>query len=132
MELYSLGLNDRMIAETEGVGRHAICDWRHARSLPANDSLTIRFDYASKTRQEVRAERIRLMKLGWTDEAIAYHQQRHRKAIYDFRKRQGLQLATGSLDDLPQIVSYDASFGERHLADSSWSNWLEEMGATVW
>ena len=130
--LYAQGLVDRLIAEVEGVDRTTIGIWRRRQNLPPNDSPTIRFAYASPAKQALMRERIALMGRGWTDGTIGYHQHRDSKSIYNFRKRQGLPAATGTLDDQPRIVSYEACHGERYMADPSWSDWLEEMGATVW
>lgn len=132
LALYAQGLSDRLIGEAEGVTKWTIAKWRWLRSLPPNDSPTIRFEYADAAKRALMLERFTLIKRGWTDDTVSHHQHRHRKSIWAFRKRNGLLLATGTLDDKPRIVSYEASFGERHMADPSWSNWLEEMGATVW
>jgi hypothetical protein len=95
--LYAQGLIDREIGDAVGVTNWAICDWRRRRNLPPNDSLTIRFSYANAAKKALKQERIRLILRGWTDQAIAYHQDRDRKSIYNFRKREGLPLATGTV-----------------------------------
>lgn len=130
--LYYQGLTDRLIAEVEGIDRASVGQWRRARSLPPNDSPTIRFAYANAAKQALMRERLKLIDLHWTDATIAFHQHRSRRTIGCFRRVHGLPPATGTLDDKPMTISYEAAYGELHIADARWSNWLEEMGATVW
>lgn len=132
LKLYAAGLIDREIAKVQGVTRWSVYEWRHRHGLPSNDSPKIRFDYAGPAKQALKRERIRLIEAGWTDDSVAYHQQRSPGSIFDFRKRNGLAAGPGTLNDKPRIISYDAVVGDRYRADPSWSNWLEEMGATVW
>lgn len=139
--LYAQGLIDREIAEVEGISRWSVLDWRRRLSLPPNDSLYIPFKYAGPAKQELGRERVRLIKQGWTDGDVGREQDRASSTIYYFRKIHGLPRANtkqpvcpahGQKNYLPRVVSYEASFADRYLADPSWSNWLEEMGATIW
>lgn len=137
--LYSLGLIDRMIGEAEGVDHTSIYQWRRLRGLPPNDSLYIRFLYANASKKDLERERLQLIADGFTDGEIARRQGRDRSSIRCFRKAHGLPKAP--LREKPRKnynqrqqytrISYEACFGETHIADPGWSSWLEEMGATV-
>jgi hypothetical protein len=132
LRLYGQGLLDPQIGHAQGVTSESVYGWRRRRKLPPNDSLKIAFVYGNEAKHALMRERLRLIEIGWTDASIARHQHRDCKAIRDFRRRQGLAAGPGTLDDKPAVVSWDTLAGDSHIADPSWSNWLEEMGATVW
>jgi hypothetical protein len=132
LKLYASGMIDARIADAEGITRRAITSWRRWHGLPPNDCPSRQFAYGNAAKKALMLERIRLIQRGWTDAAIALHQQRTPASIFGFRKIRGLAQGPGTLDDRPMVISYDHVVGDRYRADPSWSNWLEEMGATVW
>lgn len=136
MSRYLSGLSDAAIAAEEGVTRNAIAAWRARRQLPAHEHLQTKLTLAA----EARRRSLFATEMG--DRAVAKKLGKSRRAIRDWRISRGIApkkvrrrtdgeiglLCALSLDD-PGVIGrsrYEA------LADGSWSNWLEEMGATVW
>lgn len=122
--LIDAGLSNAEIAKMVGRDRKAIAQTREKLGYPPM------WEEDGRLSPSRRAERFRLMKAGWTDIQIAMHQRRSVLTVRQFRERHGLPLATGTLDEKARVIGLHAV--EYGLADDTWSNWLEEMGATVW
>lgn len=145
--LYDAGYSDVDIGKAVGRRACSIWLWRRTRGLPALYSPR---DPATPAALE---ERLALYKQGLNDRAIARIQRvgrtavrawRYRRNLYrndepwHLRRRAGVRPATKTLRiESVADVSLDApdAFGRARidsLRDDSWSDWLEEMGATVW
>lgn len=136
LNLYNSGLSDAAIAARQGVTKNAVATWRVRRQLPPNLNL-----HSPLTPGE-EARRTSLFATEMGDRAVAQKLGRSRRAVRDWRVRRGIApkevrrrhdgeiglLSSVSLDDPGSMgrSRYDV------IADGRWSNWLEEMGATVW
>ncbi|USU06317.1 hypothetical protein NF699_06550 [Sphingomonadaceae bacterium OTU29LAMAA1] len=136
MSMYQSGLSDAAIAAQEGVTKNAIAAWRARRQLPPHDH------HLSRLTPAAEARRRSLFATEMGDREVAKKLGKSRGAVRDWRVSRGIPpkevrrrtdgeiglICSISLDDL-------GSFGRSRyetIADSSWSSWLEEMGATVW
>lgn len=84
LRMHRDGKTDRQIAKHFGVSHSAIWQWRQRQGLPLNlesDEYRARFD---------RNEALRLYQLGLSDRAIATPLGVTARAIYKWRKRQGM------------------------------------------
>ncbi|GEM72045.1 hypothetical protein SAQ01S_18110 [Sphingomonas aquatilis NBRC 16722] len=136
MRLYDDGLSDAAIAAVQGVTKNAVAAWRTRRQLPPHHHLTSTINAADAAR------RTSLFATDMGDRQVALKVGRSRSAVRAWRILNGIApktarrrfdgeiglLCSVSLDDRGQYgrSRYDA------IPDRRWSNWLEEMGATVW
>ena len=136
LALYQRGRSDRQIAEALHRQPATIASWRRRLRLPANGNAGF---LDSKSDQA----RLHLYAKGMIDKEIAKVCERSPSSIAQWRKRKGLPAQIRSLMrsasvGSTRLKSLDAPIGEslgnlhEIVCDDSWSDWLEEMGATVW
>lgn len=144
MTLYQRGMSDHGIAKLQNVHHSSVWLWRRRQGLPNTYSppdwrkpVRELYDTGASDRRISRLMyrnagfgRYWRIKMGLPRNFEPLFQHRHR----DNRVRpQSNTIRIASVGD----VSLDApnSFGRTwidNLRDDSWSDWLEEMGATVW
>lgn len=146
LNFYREGLSDRRIAAELGETRSAVYEWRRRNGLAAN------YQFVTLSKPD-SIQRIQLYEAGYSDRQIARLQGVTRLAILDWRhrrklhrnfepwraRREGPITPARSTVEVRSVaeVSLDAPSPSGkawvdNLRDDSWSNWLEEMGATVW
>ncbi|UUL83455.1 helix-turn-helix domain-containing protein [Sphingomonas qomolangmaensis] len=128
-ELYDSGMSDAKIARSIGRDKFTISHWRTRYGLPAH--------FITPPSQQRHFPT--LYENGQNDSDIARIVGCHRSAVQRWRKRSGFPKIQARRRILPRvrIISLDYAFESGAtfhsiIADESWSNWLEENGATVW
>lgn len=132
--LYLAAESDYRIAAIFSRNRTTIRDWRYSRGLPTHRP---RLDLTVLVTEAFRL----LYEQGLSDSEIGRRLSRSRSTVRDWRHREGLPVhrkdGSGSVY-LKKATSLDAisleGGAELHelIPDEGWSNWLEEMGATIW
>jgi len=141
LTLYRSGMTDRQIAEVEGRPAATVKAWRRRCGLPPHHSrvkATTHPGFVARHEQ-----RFTLYRQGLTDRQIAAEAECPIATVKTWRLRHELPpfrkiarwFRTGDERDLAlDAAMFSDGAGTLHevLADPSWSNWLEEMGATAW
>lgn len=144
--LYERGIGDALIARHQGVNPSSIRKWRYRRCLRSNNPPSSSIDWSTEYRE--------LYNQGLSDKRISRilhkgvgfgHFWRRKLGLprnYEplfCKRRAGAATQTSNTTRIKSIadISLDEpnNFGRariEYLRDDSWSNWLEEMGATVW
>lgn len=146
LSLYADGISDSEIGRRLGRSRMTVRDWRIARGLPSNRRAKRYWTghgdprYLGPSPADI-ALFLEMHRAGKLDREIAAALDRDKSTICAWRIARRLSsnrpVGSGCVD--PRYArSLDAPMLERGmqmhdiLRDDSWSNWLEEMGATVW
>lgn len=139
--LHEATMNDRAIARMVGRHRTTIRSWRVTRGLPSHCPWFAHPLGRPASPEEISVF-IKLYDVGQNDAEIGRFLGRSRCTVREWRVKRGWpahrQEPKGGSVYLRQALSMDAPLFEddRQLhdivRDDTWSNWLEEMGATVW
>jgi uncharacterized protein YjcR len=137
--MYSDGFLDGAIAYRLKVAKSTIRKWRAREGLPPNFSAR---------RSSVTDQYRKLYDKGYSDQKIADALSRNRYTIRRWRRQN--KLPANRREPVCSIMRYSRRAGPSNalsldrsasieggslyniIRDDSWSNWLEEMGATVW